>query len=255
MTDQSVFNSTPASTGQQEETQAPLAQAQPQVSNTYSDQLAGIVAGDGRQKYETVDKALEALAHSQTFIPTLETKVTEQEGTINQLREELAKHKGVQELVDQLGHHQQQEQPDVTPSAAAIGEEQIVSILEATLEKRKLQQTVATNTEQVDQALTAKYGTQAAQVVQDKAKELGTTPEALGELAQTQPNVVLSLFQAKPSSASLTGGSMNLGFSQPKVEELAPPTTSLLSGASGKEQTDYMKQVKADVYRRLGITE
>jgi predicted FMN-binding regulatory protein PaiB len=253
MTDQSVFTS--QTQEPQGEQQAPLAQEQPQVSNTYSDQLAGIVAGDGRQKYETVDKALEALAHSQNFIPTLETKVTEQEGTINQLREELSKHKGVQELVDQLGHHQQQEQPDATPSAAAFGEEQIVSILEATLEKRKLQQTVTTNTQQVDQALTAKYGDKAAQVVQDKAKELGTTPEALGELAKQQPNVVLSLFQASPSPTQITNGSMHMGFNQPKVQELAPPTTSLLSGASGKEQTDYMKQVKADVYRRLGVTE
>jgi len=253
MTDQSVFTS--QEQAPQGEQQAPLAQSTPQETNPYSNQLAGIVTGEGRQKYETVDKALEALAHSQYFIPTLETKVTEQEGTINQLREELAKHKGVQELVDQLGNHQQQEQPDVTPSAAAIGEEQIVSILEATLEKRKLQQTVTTNTQTVDQALTAKYGEKAAQVVQDKAKELGTTPEALGELAKQQPNVVLSLFQASPSSTPLSSGSLNMGFTQPKVQELAPPTTSLLSGASGKEQTDYMKQVKADVYRRLGVTE
>jgi len=235
------------------EQQAPLAQAQPN-ENPYGDQLAGIQTEDGRQKYGTVDKALEALAHSQTFIPTLQSQVTQQESELAQLREELAKHKGVQEVVTELTNHQQQGQ-EVTPQGASFGEDEVARLIEATLEKRNLQQTAASNSSKVNDTLVSTFGEKASEVVQAKAKELNTTPEALGVLAEKQPDMVLALFQAKTNSPSLTGNSRNLGFQKPKEESLGRPEKSLLSGCTTKDQAEYMRKVKEEVYRKFGVTE
>jgi hypothetical protein len=111
----------------------------PQSADVFSDQLKSIQAEDGRQKYGTVEDALTALAHSQTFIPTLQTQVSTQEQEITQLREELAKHKGVQEVVDSLTNHQQQSQLG-NPSETQFGEAEVNQLIADTLNKRSQEQ-------------------------------------------------------------------------------------------------------------------
>lgn len=251
MTDQSNVFSKQEQT--QEEQQAPLATSQPQSGDVFSDQLKTITAEDGRQKYGTVEEALKALAHSQTFIPTLQTQVSTQEQEITQLREELAKHKGVQEVVDSLTQHQQSQK--VTPSETKFGEEEVARLIANTLDKRSQEQTLELNANKVNDTLVSAFGDKAQEMVQLKAKELNTTPEALGQLASTSPDMVLALFQQKQTSTSVTNSSYNLGFNKPPEEPLKRPEKSLLAGASLKDQTEFMRQIKAEVYRKHGIEE
>ena len=228
--------------------------SQPQSGDIFSDQLKTITAEDGRQKYDTVEKALEALTHSQTLIPTLQTQVSAQEQELAQLREELAKSKGAQELVDSLTNHQQAEQAG-NPSETPFGEADVASLISATLDKREQVQVQATNEEKVQTALVNAFGAKAQEVVQAKAKELNTTPEAIGKLAASSPDMVLALFNNKSTSPSVTNSSFNLGMNQPKREPLGRPEQSLLSGATSAQQADYFKRVKAEVYDKLNITE
>ena len=240
-------------TNQEVTTPATPDASQPQSGNIFSDQLKTITAEDGRQKYDTVEKALEALTHSQTLIPTLQTKVGTQEQEITQLREELAKSKGAQELVDSLTNHQQAEQAG-NPSETPFGEADVASLISATLDKREQVQVQATNADKVQSALVSAFGDKTMAVVQAKAKELNTTPEALGALAASSPDMVLALFNNKSTSPSVTSNSYNMGFHQTPDEPLGRPTESLLSGASLKSQIDFMKQCKAEVHKKLGIT-
>ena len=243
--------------GKEEEGQKPQAtpeQNQPQSGDVFSDQLKGIKAEDGRQKYDTVEKALEALTHSQAMIPTLQTKVSTQEQEINLLREELAKNKGAQELVDSLTNHQQEGQQG-NPSEAPFGEADVTKLLEATLNKREQQQVQDTNAEKVQTALVNAFGAKAQEVVQAKAKELNTTPEALGALATSSPDMVLALFNNKSTSPAVTNNSFNLHSNTPEEKPLQRPEASLLSGATSAEQREFMAKVKADVYKKHGITE
>jgi len=225
-----------------------------QPSNVFGDQLKSIVTVDGRQKYDTVEKALEALTHSQTLIPTLQAQATKQEQEITQLREELAKSKGAQDLVDSLTNHQQAEQLG-NPSETPFGEADVAKMLEATLNKREQVQVQATNTEKVQAALVNAFGAKAQEVVQAKAKELNTTPEALGQLATSSPDMVLALFNNKSTSPSVTNSSFNLHAQQPQEAPLGRPEKTLLSGATSAEQREFMAKVKAEVYRKHGITE
>jgi len=227
---------------------------QPQSDDVFSDQLKEIKAEDGRQKYDTVEKALGALAHSQTLIPTLQQQVAALEQEKAQLRDELAKSKGVQELVDSLTNHQPAVQ-DGNPSETQLGEADVAALVAATLDKREQEQTLTTNADKVQTALVTAYGAKAQEVVQAKAKELNTTPEALGTLAAQSPDMVLALFNNKSTSPSVTSSSFNLGFNQPKEEPLGRPEKGLLSGATSAEQRDFMAKVKAEVYKKHGITE
>jgi len=222
----------------------------PQSGDVFSDQLKEIKAEDGRQKYDTVEKALGALAHSQTLIPTLQQQVTALEAEKTQLREELAKSKGVQELVDSLTNHQQQGQ-EGNPSENQFGEEDVLKILE----QRNAQQAQQTNASKVNDTLVSAYGDKAAEVVANKARELNTTPEALGKLAQSSPDMVLALFQQKQNSSSVNTTSYNMGLERPAVEPLKSPEKSLLMGASGAEKAEFMKKIKAEIYAKHGITE
>jgi len=252
MTDQSnVFSS------QQDSTVPATPEAsvvQPQSGDVFSNQLKEIKAEDGRQKYDSVDKALTALAHSQTLIPTLQQQVAALELEKTQLREELAKSKGVQELVDSLTQHQQQGQ-EGNPSETHFGEAEVAKLLEATLSKREQDQVKVSNEKSVQDALVSVYGTKALDVVKAKAAELGTTPEALGALAATSPKMVLALFNTKSTSPSVNTSSFNLGFNPQQDTSLARPEKGLLSGASSKEQGDFMAKVKAEVYKKLNITD
>lgn len=250
MSDQSVFSN------QQEEQQeqAPLAQDQPQGGNTYSDQLKSITAEDGRQKYDSVEKALEALAHSQSFIPTLQTEKSALEQELASMREELAKHKGVQEVVDSLTQHQPQGQ-EGNPSETQIGEEEVARIVQATLAKQEAERSVQTNTQKVNDALVSTYGDKAAEVVAQKAKELHTTPQALGELAANNPDIVLTLFKTKSSTPQLTSTSVRSDFNVQEPAPVGRPEKSLLGGATSKDQAEYMRRIREEIYRKNGITE
>ena len=250
MTDQSnVFG-----TNQDSNTQETPETVQPQGGDIFSNQLKEIKAEDGRQKYDTVEKALGALAHSQTLIPTLQQQIAALELEKTQLREELAKSKGVQEIVDSLTNHQQQGQ-EGNPSETHFGEADVAKLVEATLSKREQEQLKSSNEKRVQAALVATYGTKAFDVVKAKAQELNTTPEALGLLASQSPEMVLALFNTKSTSPSVTTSSFNIDPTPREDAPLGRPTKGLLSGASAKEQKEFMAQVKAEVYKKLNITE
>lgn len=250
MSDPTVFD-TPA---KQVVPQVTPETVQPQSGDVFSDQLKEIKAEDGRQKYDTVEKALTALTHSQTLIPTLQQQVAALELEKTTLREELAKTKGVQEIVEQLTNHQQQGQ-EGNPSENQFGEEDIAKMIASTLDQRNVQAVQQTNASKVNDTLVSAYGDKAAEVVANKAKELNMTPEALGQLAQTSPDMVLALFQQKQTSTSVTSTSYNFGLQAPTVEPLKAPEKSLLSGASSKDQLEFMKRIKAEIYAKHGITE
>jgi cell division protein FtsB len=256
MSDQTnVFNSNENDNNtNNNESQAPLGENTPQSVDSFSDQLKEIKAEDGRQKYSTVEEALKALAHSQTYIPELKNNNSQLEAEVNKLREELAKREGVQDIVDKLTKQQEGDKGE-NHSETPLGEEAIVNLLNTTLEQRDRISTAKANTDKVVSALTDAYGDNVKDAVAQKARELNTTPEEIGKLAETTPDLVLTLFQVKQNTSTLTSGSVNLGARQPAEPELARPEKSLLAGASAKDQAEYMRKIKEHVYKKFDVKE
>ena len=97
MADQ-LFNDEPVLTPQATPDQPITPQANP--DNLFTDQLAAIKNSDGAPKYDSVEKAIEALQHSQQFIPELQSKMTSQETLINELTAKLEASQSVQDIIN-----------------------------------------------------------------------------------------------------------------------------------------------------------
>jgi hypothetical protein len=66
--------------------------------------------------------------------------------------------------------------------------------------------------------------------------------------------MVLALFNTKQPSTTPTSSSYNFGLQTPTQEVVKRPEKSLLCGSSSKDQMEFMKQIKAEVYAKHGIT-
>jgi septum formation inhibitor MinC len=239
-------------------TNNPQATPEPQTppatnpNDLFTDQLAAIKNSEGAPKYDTVEKAIEALQHSQQYIPELKDKVSSQEQLINDLQAKLEVTQSVQEIVSQ-----QTPPTEVTPtSQPSLSEQDVEQLLVKKLQEQQQATIESTNQSTVNTALTNKYGANAQAEIASKAKELGMKPSELGALSKSNPAMVLALFGEKQTgNASPTTTSVNLSPGTPEIKPLTRPDKSVLSGATSAEQGEYMRKVKEEVYRKHGITQ
>lgn len=236
---------------QQQSTQAP-------ASDELTTMLTSIKNEQGAQKYDSIQKALEGLANAQEYIPQLKTSLQDKEAELVRLRAELAQRQSVEDVVSRLTAPQQQTQvKDEPPVTSGLDEQAVMNLVRQTLAQTQQESTAQSNVMKVHETLSSKFGDKAVEVLEAKAKELGTTRQELGKLASQNPNLVLALFGTQASKgASTTTTSVTIPSSYaPAREELKRPEKSLLSGATSKEQTEYMRKIKAEVYAKHGITE
>ena len=234
---------------QQQETPA----QQPSQESAFTNQLSMIKNENGEQKYNDVPKALDALAHSQSYIPQLKSEVDTQAAEIARLTEELSKRAAVEDVVGKLTA--QQAQPESTPQVSGMNEQEVLNLVQNFSAQQSAQTQASSNEKQVSDALFGQYGDKTQEVVASKASELGMTVEALQSLSQTSPQAALQLFnQASGSPApKMTSGSMNIPTGFQKEEGLAPPEKSLLRGASTREQIEYLHKVRDAVYQKHNV--
>lgn len=90
-----------------------------------------------------------------------------------------------------------------------ISEDDLKSLVEKTLSQRDQNNLLKQNLAVVDEELTKTFGTDAAEVVAGKAKELGMSMERLKEIAQESPNAFFTLIGEKPRNTNpLVNGSV-----------------------------------------------
>lgn len=227
----------------------------PQSGVNYADLLNNIKNESGAPKYDSVPKALEALAHSQQFIPQLKAELQNKETELAQLREQLSKTQAVEEVVSRLTQQQQAQVREAPAQASGLDEAAIANLVINTLQKAKQEESAQGNVLKVQEALTSKFGEKVTEVLDAKARELGTTRQELGVLASKNPNLVLALFGTPTAPAvKPTTSSVNIPASySPERQPISRPEKSLLSGATSKEQAEFMRKIKEDVYARHGI--
>lgn len=233
-------------------------QQQPSSNDAFEDHLKKIVNEDGQPKYDSVQKALEALDHSQRYIPELKQQLESRDEELARIKAELEKRESVEDVVKRLTKtdgQEQQPQSRETPEVSGLDEQSAKQLFEQMIEDREKTRSYQDNRSKVNQALAGKFGEKTSEVVRKKAEELGTTAKELGDLASRNPQMALALFDSGGSKGpSPTTSSINSASYKPTEEELQPPERSLLAGATSKEQAAYMRKIKEDVYRRYGVT-
>lgn len=237
----------------------PVEPQQQQQSTTstpdYSDLLKLVRNESGEQKYDSIPKAFEGLAHAQQYIPQLKNELLQKDAEIANLREQLSKTTALEEVVSRITAQQQAPVKDEPTVTSGLDPRAVEDLVKNILQQTKQQESAESNILKVQQALTAKYGDKTVEMLEAKAQELGTTRQELGQLASKNPAMVLALFGTQaPTGAKPTTSSVVIPSSYtPPVETLKRPEKSLLSGATSKEQEAFMAKVKADVYARYGI--
>lgn len=224
----------------------------PSASDDLVNKLKNIKNERGEQKYDSVAKALEALQASQEFIPTLKSQLAEKDEEIRRLKEIADKAQSVDELVSRLTASNTQP----TTPAQTFDEQKAAALFDQLLNKTRAETARAENVRAVTSNLVARFGSTegAIAALQEKAKSLGTTTDSLRMLAAENPKLVLELFpepQRTPTAPSSVNSAGFFGKETPTG--LEKPTKSLLAGATYKDQLEYLKKIREQVYKQHGI--
>jgi hypothetical protein len=228
-----------------------------QPEQTSEDLLASIKNENGEQKYRTVDEAIKALAHSQAFIPQLQSEKKQLEEETIRLREIATKASAIDEVLDKLRTQGSEQKPTEkeTPSGGGLSEDQVTQLVRRALEEQQKSAKVTDNVTRVNNELISRFGGNktASEAIAARCLELNTTPEQLKILAADSPDLVLSLFatdKTKPSQPTLSGQISQFG--KPLVE-VPSPNQSILTGATSREQKEYYLKVKDEVFSKMGV--
>lgn len=232
--------------------------AAPVATVNFEDKLKVITGPDGKPKYATVDVALDALSASQVHIARLEQEAREREAEVIRLREIEKNAATLDTIVDRLQTNRSTD-PVATPTSG-LDENSVVNIVRNLLSDEQRQAAAKANLTKVNDTLVSKFGDKASEVVAQKAKELGTTPQELGKLSSSNPQIVLQLFGTSSNSISTpTSTSIHIDPTrQEKVEPAFVPEKgkSLLSGLAATDQNrkEVMAKIRDQVYKQFDVT-
>ena len=224
------------------------------------DQLKQIVNSEGKQKYDTVDKAVAALKASQEFIPKLESENKTLKQQLEELQAELGKRSSVEDVVSKLLHKEdkpiaepQKEQPS---EAGKLDEKSVEQVLSSLLKKREIESSQKSNQKKVEEAFIEKFGSDAKAKFQELAKDINVSEEELQQLSAKSPDMILRLIPTPEKAPKITQSGFNTtGFLSRQKEEapLQAPNKSLLAGASTKELTSGFKAHMQSVYKKHNV--
>lgn len=239
---------------QPEPTSQPVATPSASIE-AFAHQLFAIKNDKGEPKYNSLTTALDALKHSQEYIPQLKIEKEQLAAELERVKAELAQRAS---LEDQLSKFTTSRQPEpVTPTsepAKPFDETALQEIVQRTLSQEQAKTAAATNIQQVRTALVTKFGDKAQEEVSSRASELGLTMEQVDSMAASSPKALLMLFGASPASTTAAPVRSTVTLPQtPRQEGVNHPGKSLLRGAKAKDVQDFMRKIKEEVYRENGI--
>lgn len=209
--------------------------------NAIPTELAEFV-GEGK-KYQTVEDALKSIPHAQSHIQKLEEEM-------KQAREELAKRKAAEELLEEF---KTQGMPE--NKAAPLDMEALTKVVENALSAKEAQKAAQNNINTVVNAFNSKFGEKGPEQYKLLAKETGVPLEALNKLAATSPQAVFRLagLEAKSFTPGKTSSSVNTTTMQNQGQALSVKVKPV--GTSTKELVSAWRNAGELVKQELGIKE
>lgn len=233
---------------------APPQENPPDPMAQYADLLKSIRNEQGEQKYDSLDKALEALRHSQQYIPDLKSQLSERDRKIEELMTEANKIKELEAVVERLARSQPNGEGN-PPATSGIDEKAVLELVQRTLTQSREREAIEANKKRVQDELLKKFGDKAQEAIARKAAELDMTPEELGELAARKPALVLGHFQVETKpTVNQPGAGHNVPPIKKNDLDIPTPSKPLLSQGTSKEREDHMKLIREKVLAKHGIS-
>lgn len=195
------------------------------------DYLVELVGED--KKFKTPQDLARGKYEADRFILQLQKEAQE-------LREDLGKRLTMEELVDKMdnkinskantqpyqGEERDESTPTNKPNNESFSREDVDKLVSDKLADMQKNQVKERNAQFVEQKLKEAFGDNYATIVNEKVKQLGTSPDFLRDMIGTHPNAFLKLVEAdKPQQAapaqrdlfSTPTSSVNSSFSRPKT--------------------------------------
>jgi hypothetical protein len=192
------------------------------------------LVGQGK-KYATAEDALRSVPHAQTHIKTLE-------GELQAARDELAKRRTAEELLDEIKSGMKAPE---TPSGNPITSDTVAQLVEQQLARQAAQQTAAQNARQVVDAIKSSYGDKAEEFYVSLANDSGLSVDALNRLAATSPAAVLRLAGLTTKTQTPPVGRLNSSVNTDHMRDTTQDVSNLSarvgSGATTKKMVDAWK--------------
>lgn len=223
----------------------------PASLDAFSDKLKGIRNEAGEQKYDSLDKAIEALKHSQEYIPELKSNLSQKDQEIENLKAELQKKAALEEVVEKLTAKQAEQTSD--PQASGLDEQAVLNLVQGYTAEQEKSKSLAQNEASVSDALFKQFGDKTPDIVADKAKELGLTVQDLKDLSQRSPKAALNLFSVASEQTTISNSSVRSPLGPKQDDELPMPEKSLLTGATQKEQVEHLRKIRERVYKKFDV--
>lgn len=224
--DNSIFNQNDNNDDNKPDDNAP---PQPQVPAAVAE-----LVGPGK-KYATVEKALEALAHAQNHIQTIESENGQLRSKVDGVVSKEELYNTVQELL-------KAERQTATP--ATVDEAAIAAMLDRRLTERELQATAKHNTEVVKKAMVDKFADKADEIYKARAQELGLSLGELNAMIGKSPVAALKLLgldEVKRGTPATTRGTLNTESFNANHNEPKPLPT-VMGGATTSQMLDKWRE-------------
>ena len=213
MSDPNLFDQEPQPTP---EDQAPIPEPSPTTESEYLEKLVG----EGK-KFKTVDDLARGKIEADEFIERLKQEQ-------QQLREELEKRVGLEEKLDSLLKAQHKPDPSnqsQPPQQPQVDDLDIDKLIDERMTARERAALESKNFEESQRAIVDHCGGDgeaARRFIQERAKELGVSPEYLGQRAKESKSAFLALVgiaskpQPVPSTPRGTTGDAPVQHGQPQ---------------------------------------
>lgn len=214
-------------------TPAPAAPIDP-----FAQMLSNIRADDGRQKYNSVPDALNALDHSQKYIAQLQAQIKE-------LEAKAAQNVTMEQVLERINA---QPKESTQPQQAGLTPEDVLALLQQQEAKKKAEANAAAFVSRFKEL----YGEKAQETFYGKAAEMGLSAQQIESLVATSPQAVYTMFgmTEKPvTSAPMPNGINTAAI----VTPAAPEIKTAMGFVSEKQLVDSWKQIKDAVNAQYGI--
>lgn len=211
-------------------------------NNSFADLLGSIKNERGEPKYRDLPTALEALRHSQEFIPQLRSEKERLEQELAEARKEAERLRVVEETVNRFTSAQ--ESGVQKPQPVGLDAEAVANLVSQTLTQREIEAQRKANLSSVVNSLQQSLGEDAEKIFYSKAKELGMSPETINSLAAQSPVAVLQLFGVSQSASPQTQktnvtpntSTVNTAGYQPQLQSfIGRNTKPIIIGATTSE--------------------
>lgn len=215
-----------------------------QSASNFSDLLSTIKNERGEPKYKDLTTALDALRHSQEYIPQIKTDLEEKERKLQELLAENARLKTVEETLARITSSNTPEPNTTVNKNNGLSAEEVAQLVTNTLSQREAEAVQQANISQVINKANEVYGAEAQKIFYDKAKEMGLSAAQINNLAKQSPQAVFNLLGLNQTNRQAglpqpTIGSINTAGYQPNPQSfLGRNAKPVILGAS----TDELKQ-------------